>query len=104
MGDDSKVLSNGDNILLRDKTSFSTNYPNPFSITTTVDYFIENNVRNAKIVVYDTNGTTISSYKLDVRGITSQLVIDKNNLSTGIYFYTLIADDVVVGTKKKIVK
>ncbi len=102
--DDNKVLLNGENLLLTDKTSFSTNYPNPFSTTTTVDYFIEKNIRNAKIVVYDTNGTAISSYRLDNRGTKSQLVINKNTLSTGIYFYTLITDDIVIGTKKMIVK
>ncbi len=86
------------------KTSFSTNYPNPFSSTTTVDYFIMKKVKAAKIIIYDSNGSTINTHKLDDRGKKSQLVIRKNGLETGIYFYTLIADDIVIGTKKMIVK
>jgi len=102
--DDSFLLFNDSNLILEKRTSFSTNYPNPFSTTTTVDYFIEKNVYKAKIVIYDTNGTTINSFNLNDRARTLQLIINKNNLSSGVYFYTLIADDIVIGTKKMIVK
>ncbi|MDC1266152.1 tail fiber domain-containing protein [Flavobacteriaceae bacterium] len=91
-------------IILEDKTSFSTNYPNPFSTSTTVDYFIMKNVNTAKIIVYDSNGATINTFNLNERGRKSQLVINKKNIQSGIYFYTLITDNVVIGTKKMIVK
>ena len=91
-------------IILEDKTSFSTNYPNPFSTSTTVDYFIMKNVNTAKIIVYDSNGATINTFNLNERGRKSQLVINKKNIQSGTYFYTLITDNVVIGTKKMIVK
>ena len=86
------------------RTSFSTNYPNPFTSTTKVNYYITKEIKDAKIVIYNSNGTTIKTYKLNERGIKSQLSIEKGGLKTGVYFYTLIADNVVIGTKKMIVK
>ena len=86
------------------RTGFSTNYPNPFSTSTMVDYYILKKVNTAKIIIYDTNGTTITTYQLKERGVKSQLTINKNKLKIGIYFYTMIADDIVVGTKKMIVQ
>ncbi|MBC8756460.1 tail fiber domain-containing protein [Kordia sp. YSTF-M3] len=96
--------STDEGLKLGDRTSFSTNYPNPFNTTTTVDYFILKTVNSAKIIIYDSNGTTINTFKLDERGRKSQLVINKDSLKSGIYFYTLIADNIVMGTKKMIVK
>ncbi len=86
------------------KTSFSSNYPNPFSITTTVEYFIEPSIKKAILVIYDNNGATISKFILKERNEKSQITINKSSLNTGLYFYTLLADDVVIGTKKMIVK
>ncbi len=102
---DIKNTSNTDEgLILGDKTSFSTNYPNPFSTSTTVDYYILRSVKSAKIIIYDSNGSTINTHNLTERGRKSQLVINKNELNSGIYFYTLIADNIVIGTKKMIVK
>jgi hypothetical protein len=80
------------------RTSFSTNYPNPFATSTKVDYFITKEIKDARIVIYNANGTTIKTYKLNERGTKSQLTIEKNGLKTGIYFYTLIVDNTVIGT------
>ena len=62
------------------------------------------NVSKAKIIIYDAKGSTINTFELNDRGRKAQLVINKKNLQSGIYFYTLITDNVVVGTKKMIVK
>lgn len=86
------------------KTYFSSNYPNPFETSTKIDYFIDKTIKEAQIMVYDMNGSTISKYDLKERGTTSSLVINKENMKSGIYFYTLITDGAVIGTKKMIVK
>lgn len=96
--------SSDEDLILTKKTVFSTNYPNPFSTSTTVDYYILKRVNTAKIIIYDTNGSTITTYQLKERGIKSQLIINKDKLKSGIYFYTMITDDVVIGTKKMIVQ
>tara|TARA_R110002124_G_scaffold109992_1_gene263468 strand:- start:1173 stop:1358 length:186 start_codon:yes stop_codon:yes gene_type:complete len=61
-------------------------------------------VKEAKIVIYDSNGSTITKYDIKQRNIETKLTIPKNNLESGVYFYTLIADDIVIGTKKMIVR
>lgn len=104
ISDIKKVSNTDEGLTLGDRTSFSTNYPNPFSSTTTVDYYIMKNVKNAKFIIYDSNGSTINTYSLNERSRKSQLVISKDGLNSGIYFYTLIADNIVIGTKKMIVK
>lgn len=86
------------------KTYFSSNYPNPFETITKIDYFIYKTVKEAQIMVYDINGTTISKHDLKERGIPASITINKGGLKTGIYFYTLITDGTVIGTKRMIVK
>lgn len=71
---------------------------------TRIELFIEENVKDAKIVIFDSNGATITKYDIKERNIKTNLVIPKSNLNSGIYFYTLIADNIVIGTKKMIVK
>jgi hypothetical protein len=102
--DDLKRMIKKDFSTPKEQTSFSANYPNPFSSTTTLDYFILKDVKKAKIIIYDTSGTTVTTYQLKDRGTKSQLIINKGKLTSGIYFYTMIADNVVIGTKKMIVK
>lgn len=91
-------------VLGNSKTYFSSNYPNPFEIETRIDFFIEQNVKDAKIVVYNSKGSIIKKYDIKERNVKTNLVISKRNLNSGIYFYTLITDNIVVGTKKMIVK
>lgn len=86
------------------KTTFSSNYPNPFDSKTKVDFFIESNIKRARLVIYDLNGNTVKTMNVNERGVKANLSIDKQNLKSGIYFYTLIADDIVIGTKKMLVK
>jgi len=93
-----------ENILGNSKTYFSSNYPNPFETETKIDFFVEQNVKDAKVVIYDSNGSTITKYDIKERNVKASLVISKRNLNSGMYFYTLITDNIVVGTKKMIVK
>jgi hypothetical protein len=85
-------------------TSFSTNFPNPFSLTTNIDYTILKNVKNAKIIIYNSNGSTIKTYDLKERENKGKLSISKEGMQVGVYFYTMITDGIVIGTKKMIVK
>ena len=96
-----EVLS--ENKITVDKTYFSGTYPKPFESFTKIDYYIDKNVNEAKILVYDMNGSTIYNYNLGERGLQASLSINKDNLTSGIYFYTLITDGVIIGTKNMIV-
>lgn len=86
------------------KTYFSSNYPNPFETETLIDFFIDKSVNTARIILFDVNGSTIRKYDLNERGLISTLKINKEDLKSGIYFYTLMTDNFVIGTKKMIVK
>tara|TARA_B110000046_G_scaffold185987_1_gene231080 strand:- start:31091 stop:32284 length:1194 start_codon:yes stop_codon:yes gene_type:complete len=85
-------------------TSFSTNFPNPFSLTTTIDYTILRDVNEAKIIIYNANGSNIKTYNLKERESKGKLTIRKEGMKPGVYYYTLITDGIIIGTKKMIVK
>ena len=79
------------------------NVPNPFSQSTNINYFLADDVRQARVNIYDMTGKLIKSYPLADKGKAS-LIIQNNELRSGIYTYALIADGVLVGTSKMIVE
>jgi len=78
----------------------SQNYPNPFNNTTKIDYSIKKS-SFVKIIVYDIKGTQVdkiySGYKQEGSYSLNYTV---NNLSSGIYFYSLILNDKIADTRK----
>lgn len=93
-----------DNFSQKNQNYFSSNYPNPFEIETNIDVYVNKNIKDARIIVYDNNGNTISSQEVKERDVKTKIIVSKKSFTSGIYFYTLITDGVVVGTKKMIVK
>jgi len=79
------------------------NYPNPFNPTTNIKYQIVKNNSDVKISVFDITGKHIidlvnrkqsaGTYEVDFSGY---------GLSSGVYFYSLIADGLFVETKKMV--
>ena len=65
------------------------NYPNPFNPTTNFSFSIPNN-ENVSLKIYDILGNVVDTY-VDgyLNAGTYSVVFDGNNLSSGIYFYTL---------------
>jgi len=66
------------------------NYPNPFNGTTTIEFNLEKE-QNVSLKVYDLTGRTIAvllENDLRTKG-RNQVLFDGNNLSEGIYFYTI---------------
>lgn len=59
--------------------------------TITLNYSLLD-TKTADIFLYDISGALISSYKLQ-QGINKQLVMNKQALSNGIYFYKILVDD-----------
>ncbi|PCJ89397.1 MAG: hypothetical protein COA57_02015 [Flavobacteriales bacterium] len=76
------------------------NDPNPFKEKTTIKYFIPNNVQNGRIVIFDNTGRLIKEVNIE-KGF-GELDVYASNLSTGIYTYSIIADEKVVDSKKMI--
>jgi hypothetical protein len=83
------------------------NYPNPFNPTTTIKFSIPSvetirRVVSTKLIVYDILGREISTLVNEVKAPgTYEVQFDASNLTSGIYFYRLIAGD-FVQTRKMI--
>ena len=86
-------LSNRNSIILNQ------NVPNPFAESTVITYSVPATVQRAQIHFYDMNGILINSVDITERG-EGQLNVYGNDLSSGIYTYSLVADGKVVSTKK----
>ncbi|MEL6866437.1 MAG: tail fiber domain-containing protein, partial [Bacteroidota bacterium] len=82
--------------------SLGQNRPNPFKGMTTIDYTIPASMNNARLVVYDANGSVIETIALDPGAGT----VDYNagRLSAGIYFYAIEADGQNLARQMMVVK
>jgi len=81
--------------------SVSQNRPNPFSESTTIEYFVPDATNQAMICIYDMNGTQLKCYTLQQTGAGS-ITIQGNELRAGMYLYTLIVDGKEADTKRMI--
>ncbi len=77
------------------------NAPNPFSQNTTIGYYLKENTQNAKIGIYDMNGTQLRCMNVSGLG-KGAVVIDAKQLKAGIYMYSLIVDGSLVDTKRMV--
>ena len=78
------------------------NYPNPFKNTTQIIYNVLNASAQAFINVYDITGREIKSVYIAEKG-KSKITLDCTDLKSGVYFYRLSVDNMIVDTKKMIV-
>ncbi|MGI8892462.1 MAG: tail fiber domain-containing protein, partial [Bacteroidia bacterium] len=77
------------------------NVPNPFADETKINYFLPDDVTNAKIIFYELSGKILKEVELKTRG-EGQLHVYGQDLSSGIYTYTLLIDGKVFETKKMV--
>jgi hypothetical protein len=96
-------LGNRSSIQLTDKdiVILNQNTPNPFREVTEISYNVPNTVRNAMILFYDQTGKVLQKYEISHRGYGS-LTIYGEDLSGGVYSYTLIIDGESHYTKRMI--
>jgi hypothetical protein len=79
------------------------NVPNPFTEKTTIAYSIQENGKNAQILILNMQGETIKSYKnLAVENGKGSIIINGGDLKSGMYLYTLIVNGKEVDTKRMI--
>jgi hypothetical protein len=81
---------------------FSEAYPNPAIESVSVDYVISTYVNKASIVIMNMMGSRVKEVSLDNRS--GKVRINVSDLINGIYFYSLVADDQLVLTRKFVVK
>mgnify|MGYP006144541949 CR=1 FL=1 len=87
------TLSNRNNIILNQ------NVPNPFAESTVISYSIPSTVQKAQIHFYDGQGKLINTVEISERG-NGQLNVFANDLSAGVYTYSLVADGQIIATKR----
>lgn len=77
------------------------NIPNPYATETTINYTLPQSVNTAYLAVYDLSGKQLATYAVNKSN--SSLTISANALAAGIYLYSIIADNKVMGTKRMVV-
>lgn len=88
-------LKDGQSIVLEQ------NVPNPFAEQTTINYFLPDDVKKAQLLFYNAQGKLIQTLDLTQKGKGS-INVFAQDLSTGVYTYTLVADGQIVETKKMV--
>lgn len=91
------ILEDNQNIVLEQ------NAPNPFAEQTVINYFIPEAVQQAQIVFYNLSGKMIQTVNITEKG-NGKLTVYGNDLSSGTYTYSLIADGKLIATKKMVKK
>jgi hypothetical protein len=94
---DDRVVRAGSNIF---QALLQQNIPNPFNNSTTIPYSIPPNTADAHINFYDENGKLVKSVKLDSKTSNGNLRISAEELSSGIYRYSLFIDGKIIDTKQ----
>ncbi len=77
----------------------SQNYPNPFNQSTTINYKLQ--MAGGTLIISDIFGRKINQHFL--QGKEGKIIINEN-LSSGIYFYSLIHQNKIIKTRKFIVQ
>jgi hypothetical protein len=77
------------------------NVPNPFAEQTVINYTLTDDVQKAQMLFYNADGKLINSIDLNERG-KGQLNVFANDLSNGIYTYTLVVDGKIIDSKRMI--
>ncbi len=76
-------------------------YPNPFIYQTTLEISTTENQENAVVKIFNAFGQQIISSAF---GINNKLIIDRDNLKSGIYFYKVFQEDKEISTGKMLVE
>jgi hypothetical protein len=87
---------------LAKSVKFSEAYPNPAISKVNVDYSLPSGVSKASIKISNMLGAKIKEIRLDEKSGTAK--IDVGEYQNGIYFYTLVADNQQVMTRKFVVR
>lgn len=78
------------------------NIPNPFNGTSTVNYKLPAGTTNASLMVCDLSGKKVLSYPIDANS--SSVTLNSEKLSSGIYLYSIVANNQILETKRMVVE
>jgi hypothetical protein len=92
--------SRNDDVIKLENTKIINVSPNPSSDVITVSLNIEKTVQNAKLQVYDLNGTLLSSLNVNERENNVTKTLQKDNFGKGIYIVSLVINGKSIDTKR----
>jgi hypothetical protein len=87
---------------VEESNSLFQNVPNPFNSVTTVNYRLGDNVKNAKICIYNLTGKQLQCHNLPVTSGENAVEVRASSLQSGMYLYSLIVDGRLIDTKRMI--
>lgn len=80
------------------------NFPNPFNPETKINFSVKEN-SNVKLIVSDINGKEVQTLlKSNLTPGSYEVVFNGKNMSSGVYYYTLIADNFVSSKRMVLIK
>jgi hypothetical protein len=88
-------------VMLSDKAFLSQNVPNPFREKTVIAYSLPINTSNAHVIFYNRLGSVIKTVAIEKMG-EGEITVYAQNLSDGMYSYSIVADGVTIDTKQMI--
>ena len=104
LSEDGTINSINDNIAIPDKFTLSQNYPNPFNPVTHMDFGISN-MGFVSLKVYNVLGEEIKTLINEIKPAGKyDITFDGSNLSSGIYFYTMKAGEIVITKRMLLLK
>lgn len=89
------TLNNSGSIVLNQ------NIPNPYAEQTTITYYLPESTVKAQMLFYDAQGRLIKAVDLPETG-NGQLNVFADDLTSGVYSYTLVVDGQIADTKKMV--
>ncbi len=98
------TTSNQINIELTDVKSIilDQNVPNPWAEQTTITFSLTEGVQKAQMLFYNSEGRLINSTDLVAKSGKGQLNVFANDLTNGVYTYTLVVDGKIIDTKRMV--
>jgi len=79
------------------------NYPNPFNPTTNIKYSVKREMSNVKLIIYDLLGKEVATLVNENQSPgTYEVTFDARALSSGIYFYSLYSDGILIDCRKMV--
>lgn len=74
------------------------NAPNPFNLSTEINYYIPESINSAYIYLYNMNGSQIKSIPIQNKG-NGNVAVNGSELQAGMYIYTLVVDNQEIDSK-----
>lgn len=82
--------------------SLSNVYPNPTHNTINIDYNFDVNIDGASVKIVNLLGSVVKETEMDQNA--NKLSMDVSDLTTGIYFYSIVVNNEIFKTKKLVIR